>query len=111
MESLLLKLARQLDAIDEASLTALWSKYAQIAAKFEPTKRWEQACLVLGFISAKHMKNRLFNHYWSQQQKPYAPGEEPSPQDMFPQGFTLEEPKERKPCRVIPFKLPESKEK
>ena len=28
MEKLLLKLARQLDALDEASLMSLWSKYA-----------------------------------------------------------------------------------
>ena len=111
METLLLKLARQLDSIDEASLASLWSKYAEIACRFEPTKRWEHACLVLSFITAKHMKNRLFNHYWSQQQNPYAPDAAPKPEDLFPQDFTLEEPKERKPCRVIPFKLPENKEK
>ena len=37
MEKLLLRLARQLDAIDEASLMSLWSKYATQTSRFEPT--------------------------------------------------------------------------
>ena len=39
MEQLLIKMARQLDALDEASLLALWDKYAVIVSHFEPTKR------------------------------------------------------------------------
>ena len=46
MEQLLIKMARQLDALDEASLLALWDKYAVIVSHFEPTKRWEEAALV-----------------------------------------------------------------
>ena len=42
MEQLLIKMARQLDALDEASLLALWDKYAVIVSHFEPTKRWEE---------------------------------------------------------------------
>lgn len=34
MEKLLTRLARQLDALDEASLMSLWSKYATIASRF-----------------------------------------------------------------------------
>ena len=45
MEKLLLKLARQLDALDEASLMSLWSKYATLRSRFEPTKRWEEGAL------------------------------------------------------------------
>ena len=56
MEKLLLKLASQLDSIDQASLDALWDKYAQIVNNFEPTKRWEEAVLVLSFIQAKNWK-------------------------------------------------------
>ena len=41
MEQLLIKLARQLESLDEASLMALWEKYANIVSQFEPTKRWE----------------------------------------------------------------------
>ena len=65
MEKLLEKLARQLDSIDEASLMALWSKYATITSRFEPTKRWEEACLIFSLIQAKHFKNQLFNYCWA----------------------------------------------
>ncbi len=70
MESLLHKLARQLDALDEASLMALWDTYAEKVHRFEPTKRWEEAALVFSFIQAKRWKNQLFNYHWSQQMRP-----------------------------------------
>ena len=57
MEKLLARIARQLDAVDEASLMSLWNKYATIASRFEPTKRWEEAVLIFSLIQAKHMKN------------------------------------------------------
>ena len=52
MEKLLVRLAQQLDAIDEASLMSLWSKYATTASRFEPTKRWEEATLIFSLIQA-----------------------------------------------------------
>ena len=61
MEQLLIKLARQLESLDEASLMALWEKYANIVSQFEPTKRWEEATLIFSLIQAKHMKNQLFH--------------------------------------------------
>lgn len=64
MEKVLQKLAEQLDSLDEASLTALWTKYAQECAVFAPSRRWETATLILCLIQAKRMKNQLFNHYW-----------------------------------------------
>lgn len=67
MEALLIKMARQLDALDEASLVNLWNQYAAQVANFEPTKRWEEATLVLSLIQAKRWKNQLFNHHWSKQ--------------------------------------------
>lgn len=73
MEKLLTRLARQLDALDEASLMSLWSKYATIASRFEPTQRWEEAVLVFSMIQAKRYKNQLFNYYWAQQAQPLAP--------------------------------------
>lgn len=66
MEKMLLKLARQLDELDEASLMALWSKYATQTSRFEPTRRWEEACLVFSLIQAKRWKNQLFNYSWKQ---------------------------------------------
>ena len=66
MEHVLLKMARQLDALDEASLMGLWEKYAQIVNHFEPSQRWQEAVLVLSLIQAKHWKNQLFNVQWSE---------------------------------------------
>ena len=64
MEELLRKMARQLDGLDEASLMSLWDKYANLVSRFEPTKRWEDAVLILSFIQAKRWKNQLFNSNW-----------------------------------------------
>ncbi len=65
MEQQLLKLARQLESFDEASLMNLWERYAAIVSHFEPTKRWEEAALVLSLIQAKRWKNQLFNQEWA----------------------------------------------
>ncbi len=70
MEQQLLKLARQLDALDEASLMSLWDKYADTVNRFEPTKRWEEAAIVFSLIQAKRWKNQLFNYHWAQQVRP-----------------------------------------
>ena len=74
MEKLLARLAQQLDAIDEASLMSLWSKYATAASRFEPTKRW---------------KNQLFNYYWSRQSRPDAQDPAGAPEGLAPD-FELE---------------------
>lgn len=65
MEKALIKMARQLRSLDEASLTSLWEKYAEIVRGFEPSERWEEAVLVLSFIQSVRMKNQLFNHQWA----------------------------------------------
>lgn len=77
MEKVLQKLARQLNAYDEASLMSLWDKYAAIVSNFEPTKRWEEAALVFGFIQSLRWKNQLFNYNWSERSRPG--GEPPLP--------------------------------
>lgn len=74
MEHVLLKLAKQLNAFDEASLMSLWEKYAETVQRFEPTKRWEEAALVFGFIQSLRWKNQLFNYNWSQNSKPREDG-------------------------------------
>ena len=61
MERALQKLAGQLNQYDAASLAALWDRYAHIVARFEPTKRWEEAVLVFSMLQAVHWKNQLFN--------------------------------------------------
>jgi hypothetical protein len=70
VEHVLLKMARQLDALDEASLVSLWDKYSGMAARFEPSKRWEESVLVLSLIQAKRWKNQLFNQQWSARSRP-----------------------------------------
>lgn len=61
MERALQKLAQQLNQYDSSSLTSLWDRYAHIVARFEPTKRWEEAALAFCMIQAVHWKNQLFN--------------------------------------------------
>lgn len=93
MEQLLLKMAHQLDGLDEASLMALWDKYATLVSRFEPTKRWEEAALVFCLIQAKHWKNQLFNQSWSAQVRPVGQEEPTHPV------FTLEQ-KSKEPERA-----------
>lgn len=122
MENMLLNLARQLDSLDEASLMALWNKYANITSRFEPSRRWEEACLVFSLIQAKHMKNQLFNYNWSQQRQPPIKDEQSEYDSEANFGldlesdFNLDEAEENEPpdeenpgeCRILTFRpLPE----
>lgn len=111
MEKLLHKLARQLDSLDEASLMALWSKYATVASHFEPTRRWEDACLVFGLIQAKRWKNQLFNYSWSQQRQAPSRGRPDLGDDAFITDFDLDSflpqtdaSAPKAPCRVLNFR-------
>lgn len=104
---MLLKLARQLDALDEASLMALWSKYATLTSRFEPTKRWEEACIVFSLIQAKHWKNQLFNYSWQQKRMPPLKETGPGREKTLP-GFKLEKIGEEdkdtdSACRILAF--------
>lgn len=106
MEKMLLKLARQLDSLDEASLMSLWSKYATLTSRFEPTKRWEDACLVFSLIQAKRWKNQLFNYTWGQQRIPPMKEFEFSSDDLE-SAFSLErmpdKDSDKSSCRVLAF--------
>jgi len=96
MEKVLQKLARQLNAYDEASLMALWEKYAAQVQRFEPTKRWEEAVIVLGFIQTVRWKNQLFNYNWSENSRPRGgtpPLEMPGVEDLAE--FSGERPADR----------------
>ncbi|MCJ2165906.1 MULTISPECIES: hypothetical protein [unclassified Pseudodesulfovibrio] len=73
MEKALLKLARQINAYDEASLMSLWEKYAEKVRHFEPTKRWEESVLVFNLIQSTRLKNQLFNYNWAQSRMPNDP--------------------------------------
>lgn len=109
MEQLLIKLARQLDGMDEASLMSLWDKYAATVNRFEPSRRWEEAALIFSLIQAKRWKNQLFNYHWSQQSKARDGGDLPA------NAFSLEVPASKskggasngaaqKRCKVLGFR-------
>lgn len=109
MEQLLIKLARQLDGMDEASLMSLWDKYAATVNRFEPSRRWEEAALIFSLIQAKRWKNQLFNYHWSQQAKAQ------DGKDLPANAFSLEVPKSesqggasngtaQKRCKVLGFR-------
>ncbi len=111
MEKMLHRLARQLDSLDEASLMALWSKYATLASRFEPTRRWEDACLVFSLIQAKRWKNQLFNYLWSQQLQPSGKKQMDLGMDFLGADFNLEAFPQSAPaveaargCRVLNFR-------
>ena len=63
MERMLQKMARQLNAMDEASLMALWDKDMADVRHFDGSAAWEESVIVLALIQAVRGKNRLFNAY------------------------------------------------
>jgi hypothetical protein len=97
VEQALLKLARQLDSLDEASLVALWDKYFERVSHFEPSRRWEESVLVLSLIQAKRMKNQLFNCEWAARSRPGDPG----PRVFFNLEKGPDSPADRKPTAKI----------
>ena len=104
MERILMKMADQLAEFDEASLTSLWDKYEGVVREFQPTKRWEQAVMILGMIQALRWKNHLFNHHWAAQQKPTDRPEGPTlPLDWLESGKVRGQ---SKPAKVLPFVPP-----
>lgn len=106
MEKVLVKLARQLNNFDEASLTSMWDRYADQVKRFEPSKRWEEAVLILSMIQAVRFKNQLFNLNWSEGR---APGEIPPPRQLIEAVPNHSEPQPEKPKakpkgKVLSFK-------
>ncbi len=105
MEKLLARLARQLDSLDEASLMILWSKYATVVSRFEPTQRWEEAALIFSLIQAKHWKNQRVNYNLAKMSRP-ADGLRLG-QEELSFGFSLEPPASEQStqsrCRVLSF--------
>ena len=61
LENALDKIAEQIIALDEASLTQLRKLYLDRFFRFEPTKEWEKAVIIFCIINAVSMKNTLFN--------------------------------------------------
>ncbi|WP_045221241.1 hypothetical protein [Desulfonatronum thioautotrophicum] len=106
MEKVLIKLADQLAQFDEASLTALMDKYEGLAGEFQPTKKWEQAVMVLGLIQVVRWKNHLFNYHWAEQQKPKKNMDAPA----LPVTASGKKPRASEPAKVLPFRSFKNKE-
>ncbi len=81
MERMLQKMAKQLCGFDEASLMELWERYARKVARFEPSREWEEAAIILTLIQSMRWKNQLFNHHWSESLKT---NPQPLPDDQLP---------------------------
>ena len=63
LENALDKIAEQIIALDEASLTQLRKRYLDRFFHFEPTKEWEKAVIIYFIINGVIAKNNLFNHH------------------------------------------------
>jgi len=61
MEKALEKLAEQILAFDEASLSGLREKYRLRIEQFDGTRDWERAMIIYSIINAVSLKNNLFN--------------------------------------------------
>lgn len=61
MERALERLADQILAFDEASLTSLREKFRQRIEQFDGTREWERAVIIYSIINAVSLKNTLFN--------------------------------------------------
>ena len=79
LEKALDKIADQITALDEASLTQLRKKYLNKLFQFEPTKEWEKAVIIYFIINGVIAKNNLFNHHILEGQKGEIPKEPEQP--------------------------------
>lgn len=61
MEELLSKIARQIMALDEDTLTGLLPKYKNRMVRFTPTPQWEESVLIYFIINGLRVKNAQFN--------------------------------------------------
>jgi len=61
IEETLQKIARQIMALDEETLTALVPKYKARMNEFAPTGQWEEAVIIYHLINGLRNKNSLFN--------------------------------------------------
>ena len=83
MEKLLLKIARQLNGLDEASLMALWPQYLERVQDFDGSQEWEDAAIVFSLLNAVRSKNQLFNVKLAEKIAAERP-REPKPKDIRP---------------------------
>jgi hypothetical protein len=61
IEDVLSKIARQIMALSEESLTALLPRYKERMLNFAPTREWEESVIVYFLINGLRIKNSQFN--------------------------------------------------
>lgn len=61
LETSLEKIAENILALDEASLTGLWEKYKRKMEHFESSTEWEKSVIIFFIINAVRVKNKIFN--------------------------------------------------
>lgn len=61
IEDVLSKIARQVMALDEDTLSALLPKYKERMINFAPTQAWEEAVVIYFLINGLRLKNSQFN--------------------------------------------------
>ena len=69
LERALDKIAEQIIALDEASLTQLRKKYLDRVCDFEASKEWEKAVVIYFIINGVVAKNNLFNRHILEQER------------------------------------------
>jgi len=61
IESALDRIAENILALDEASLSNLWEKYKTRMEDFDSTREWEKAVIIFFIINSVRIKNKIFN--------------------------------------------------
>ncbi|MEF2145385.1 MAG: hypothetical protein V3573_08070 [Desulfovibrionaceae bacterium] len=88
IEKALLKIAKQINSYDEASLMSLWERFAERVNRFDPTAEWEEAAMSLAIIQGMRMKNQLFNYNLAESRR------RPSERGVDLAALTVPEPEE-----------------
>lgn len=83
IESALDRIAENILALDEASLSNLWEKYKTRMEDFDATKEWEKAVIIFFIINSVRVKNKVFNDRIMERQGNRKPD---SPPDKKPAG-------------------------
>lgn len=61
IDDVLSRIARQIMALDEDTLTALLPRYKERMLAFAPTREWEESVLIYFIINGLRVKNTQFN--------------------------------------------------
>ncbi|MEN6463602.1 MAG: hypothetical protein ABFD62_00325 [Syntrophaceae bacterium] len=73
IESALDRIAENILALDEASLSGLWEKYKTRMENFDSTREWEKAVIIFFIINSVRIKNKIFNdRVMERQEHPHA---------------------------------------